>query len=803
MRVVSNRTADIRSIHLRPLTMLQAVLILAIPALVIYANSLRNAFVFDDHYLVLLNPQIQDLSQYPRAFQVDAQRALDRPADRGVTHRPLRAALLAVQFHFFGANPTGFRAVSLLLHVLNGVLVFAIFRKVLGRPWPSLFTALIFVVHPVQTESVAYVSGQRDVLFTTFYLAGFLSFVQYRHTQRALWLGAAAAAYVMGLMSKEMAITLPLLCALYDLVRNLPGRGEGVHTPLVRSVLEGARSVVARDKMLYGAAAAVLAAALFYFVFVANPSHQRTLYGGGLGPTLNTSARIVVHYVKQLSVPLTLNADYSYNAFPASASTVDPRGLLAVLILAAIGYGLVFLLRVDRWAAFGGFWFFITLLPVSQIIPHHEMVAEHYLYLPAIGFALVVAHAVERGVRSPRYGFPVLVGCAAILLLLGLRTIVRNRDWKDDLALWTKTVQTAPQAARSRLNLAQALRSNGRDEEAIEQFRVYSTIRPDSPSAQIGMGDIYRQMGRYDDAAAQFTKALELSPESAAAALGLAQTYVAMGESDKATEISNHLLRAQFHDEASYRRVGETFAAAGLHGQAVAAYRKGLELNPLDVALHVALGKAYTAAGQHERALEAYREALKLRPGSPGIRNYLGAAYLETGQLQLATEVFLEAIKLDPDYAEARNNLGITYHRLGRRAEAEAEFRRALALQPDSTEFRQNLDLMLNRVAEPSLHDLERAVRESPGSARDHFNLGAAYGNRGDLARAAQQFERARALDPDNPRIHYAIGLVHAQRGEQALARRAWQRALQLDPTFAMARERLAELGPGGAGVGR
>ncbi|MGH7410888.1 MAG: glycosyltransferase family 39 protein, partial [Candidatus Methylomirabilis sp.] len=329
---MSHRKAAIRSIHLRPLTVLQAVLILAIPAVVIYANSLRNAFVFDDHYLVLLNPQIQDLGRYPRALQWDAQRALDRPADRGITHRPLRAALLAVQFHFFGANPIGYRTISILIHILNGVLAFAIFKKVLGRPWPSLFAASLFVVHPIQTEAVAYVSGQRDVLFTTFYLAGFLSFVQYRHTQQPLWLGAAAAAYIMGLLSKEMAITLPLLCALYDLIRNLPGRGEGVATPLHRAVLESLRGMVSRDRTLYGVAGVLLVAALFYFVFVANPSHQRTLYGGGIGPTLNTSARIVVHYLKQLSVPLTLNADYSYNAFPVSPSAVDPRGLLAALI---------------------------------------------------------------------------------------------------------------------------------------------------------------------------------------------------------------------------------------------------------------------------------------------------------------------------------------------------------------------------------------------------------------------------------------------------------------------------------------
>jgi len=792
-----------RSIQLRSLATLQTVLLLASVAFLIYVNSLRNAFVFDDYWLILQNPEIQDIGQYPKMFQWDVQRSLARPADRGTTHRPLRTAFLAVQFRFFGPNPTGYRVVSLLLHVLNGSLVFAIFRKLLGRPWPALFTAMLFVVHPVQTEAVAYISGQRDVLFTAFYLAGFLSFVQYRATRQSSWLSAAAIAYVLGLLSKEMAITLPLLCAVYDLVRDLPGRAAAVATPLRKAVWDSFQGMVARDKVLYAGAGAVLAVGLFYFVVVANPSHQRTLYGGGLGPTLNTSARITVHYLKQLVFPVTLNADYSYNAFPVSTSISDPRGLLAALLLAGIGYGLVLLLRVDRWAAFGGLWFFVTLLPISQIIPHHELLAEHFLYLPSIGFCLVAGCAVERGLALRRFAKPIMAGFAAILLLYSVRTVIRNRDWKDELTLWTKTVRTAPQSARAHLNLAQAFRSNRRNEEAIEQFRAYSAIRPESPSGEIGMGDTYRLLGSYSDAVAHFTKALELSPDSAAAAVGLAQTYVALGQSDKAAEISNRVVQAQFHDEESYRRLGDAFNAAALHAQAIEAYRKGIELNPLNVKLQTALGKAYTAIGQHEKAPEAYRAALKLRPGSPSIRNYLGAAYMETGQAQLAAQIFLEALRLDPDYAEARNNLGIAYYRLGRRAEAEAEFRRALALQPGSTEFKQNLDLALNRPAEPSLTALEREVREAPASARAHFNLGSAYGNQGDLERAAREFQQALKLDPTNPLIHYAIGILHAQRGERALARKAWQRALELDPSFALARQRLAEQPSEGARLAR
>jgi len=220
------------STRLRAPTTLQALLLLALFCGLIYANSLRNGFVFDDYALIPDDPAIQSLAQYPKAFEWDAQRIGRLPSDRGTTHRPLRTALLAVQFHLFGLNPTGYRTVNLLLHVLNGLLVFLIVRTLLGRPLTALFAAGLFVAHPIQTEAVAYISGQRDLLFTAFYLGGFLSFVRYRLTQRLRWLAGAFVAYLLGLLSKEMAITLPLLCALYDLIARLPGPASPVAPPL-------------------------------------------------------------------------------------------------------------------------------------------------------------------------------------------------------------------------------------------------------------------------------------------------------------------------------------------------------------------------------------------------------------------------------------------------------------------------------------------------------------------------------------------------------------------------------------------
>ncbi len=605
----------------RPKT-LHAVLLLAVLASLAYGNSLQNGFVLDDQMLITQNWEIRNLSELPRVFTRESRRSVPLPSDRGVTHRPVRTAVLAVEYYFFGRHPAGYRTVNILLHILNGALVFMLLRTLLGRPWPALFAAALFIVHPIQTEAVAYIAGQRDVLFTTFYLLGVLSFVRYRATDRLGYLALAGLAYLFSLFTKEMAITLPLLWVGYDLLRALPGAGPAVAPPLGHALREGLRVVLQRHKWLYLSMAAALALLLLYFVFVANPSHQRALYGGGLGPTLATSARIVVHYLEILVFPMTLNAD-SYGAFPVSRSLADPQGLLAFLVLGALGYGLFRLLRVDRWATFGGLWFFVALLPVSQLIPHQELVAEHFLYLPSVGFCLVIALLIERGLAIPRAATTVAAAFGLVLLLFGIRTVLRNRDWKDELTLWTKTVQAAPRSYWAHQRLGDAYKSRGRYEEAVREYKVVQALTPGHAAEFIAIGDSYRRLGQHDEAANEFSRALEVSPNSVAARLGLAQTYVAMDRLDRAREeyvrVSRFVLRAA----QDFRATGDAEMAEGRPTEAVQSYLSGLEFNPFDPALQIGLGKAYEALGRYEEAAATYRRALQLDPASTPAKGHL------------------------------------------------------------------------------------------------------------------------------------------------------------------------------------
>ena len=598
-----------------------ALLILAALAFLAYVNSLGNGFVFDDNLLLTHAREFRNPATFQRLFDRDSSRTSPLPADQEITHRPVRTVALAIQHHFFGRNPAGYRMVNILLHILNGLLVFVLLRVLVSRPWPALLGASLFIVHPIQTESVAYIAGQRDVLFTAFYLLGFLSYVWYRGTTRTGCLILAGLAYLLGLLTKEMAITLPLLWVAYDLFQSLPGTGPGVTLPLGKALRTGIQVTFERSKRLYLVMGAVLGLLLLYFVVVANPSHQRALYGGGLGPTLMTSARIFLYYLQQMVFPLTLNAD-SYGAFAVSRSLADPRGFLALLILGGLSYGLFRLLRSDRWITFGGLWFFLTLLPVSQIIPHQELVAEHFLYLPSVGFCLVVSVFIERGLAVRRAAPAVAAVVLLALLLLGARTVVRNRDWKDELTLWSKTVQVAPHSYWSHQRLGDAYKSLGRYEEAIGEYKLVQALTPGYPTEYIAIGDSHRRMGQYEEAADQFRRALAISPNSVAARLGLAHAYLAMGLLERAREVHQQVARFVSKAAEDLRASGDAKMAAGLALEAVQAYRNGLEFNPFDPMLQIGLWRAYTALGQHEKAAAAYRNALELDPAVAPVKGH-------------------------------------------------------------------------------------------------------------------------------------------------------------------------------------
>ena len=507
--------------------LLVAALLVAAVA-VAFGNALQNEFVYDDRLLIVDNPAV-------RAPLTDLH-AL-------AFYRPLRTLSYRVDYAVGGLDPRIFHAMNLVYHAATTVLVSAVLTRVGASPVAATTGALLFAVHPVQTDSVTYASGRRDVLCGLFFTAGFLAYLRYRETRRSSALVAALSSYVLAILAKEMAITLPLVCFLYDrfsMARAsapspMPdGRSEQPRPVQLQGASERATQQMRRSR-LFAAIAGVGVTWAVYGTFVRRVVAVTGWHGGSVGSNVATVLRIWAHYLALVVWPARLSADYSYRAFPVSTGFLDARALGAALLLLALA-------AVARWrwrrgdlAGFGAAWWAVTLLPVSHLVPYRELLAEHYLYLPIVGVAVVVAGVVDAaGRRATVAGVParrIVLAVALVATLAAIaRTIVRNRDWYDGASLWAATVATVPDCARAHFNLGQVYFERVRFDDAEREWRAAIAITPDDLDTLLALATLYDRQARFDEAERWANAALTRDPDDVRA-LTLAG-WIALGAGD-------------------------------------------------------------------------------------------------------------------------------------------------------------------------------------------------------------------------------------------------------------------------------
>src|SRR6266568_3361025 len=380
-----------------------------------YANSLGNEFVFDDYLLVLGNNRIRSINA----------------ALFWNSYRPIRDISYAIDYALWGERAFGFHLTNLVIHAANVLLVFALIRRFTESLVTATLAALIFAVHPIQTDAVTYISGRRDLLFTFFYLLAFHSYLTY---YRRRWSPQAVVYFVLffllwalSLLSKEMAASLPILIFVWHYC----DAWEEEERSWWRQSAHTAGKAFKREQWLYISLWLIGIAFTLYWVFIKGASQRVTAgkinyWGGSFYTNFLTVMRVHAWYLKQLVYPTPI-AQY-LGSFEISRSIFDWRVVLSMAVVGGALCGGFLLLKRDKLMAFAVLSYFVILLPVSQIIPHHELLADHYLYPPMMSFGLFVAFLAKRfAVRSDRakrfaYGF-----AGVGLIVLAFMTVVRNR----------------------------------------------------------------------------------------------------------------------------------------------------------------------------------------------------------------------------------------------------------------------------------------------------------------------------------------------------------------------------------------
>ena len=582
-----------------------------------YANSLQNQYVFDDLHLITARSQLTGVETIPRLLLSGKGLAYYRPL-RTISYtldytlnKKLWYRLASQQWTDRGLVPFGYHVSNIFYHIVTALLVYLVIFKLSCNARVAFIGASLFALHPVHTDSVTYLSGRRDILFTLFYLAGFYFFLRYRQGKRLFFIAAAFFMYLLSMGSKEMGVTLPALFLAYDLVKNFNRDETRTNRGYGKALFLSFKKSIAQGYFLYPLTFLGALAFSYYKVFIKSPSLQDTYYGDSALTTFLTVGRILVHYIRLFVYPIRLNADYSYNAFPLSTSFYEPSTCASIILLLLLVYLALKLLVNHRMVAFGIAWFFITILPVCHIIPHHELLAEHYLYLPSVGFCLVAALSGEHLLAKGKRTFFLTCCFLAVVALFSFRIADRNRDWSDSLTLYEKTVKTAPQCARAHSNLGEAYASRGRIDEAIAACGEALAIKPRYAEGHYNLGFAYFKKGMLDEAIAEYTEAISEEPRYPKALNNLGAAYLEKGEPHKA----------------------------------VFYYMKAVEFKSVRPEVLVGLGAAFSKMGMIDRAIARVKTALALKPSLAVAHNNLAYFYYLKQDYALAIEHCDKAIQ--------------------------------------------------------------------------------------------------------------------------------------------------------------
>jgi tetratricopeptide (TPR) repeat protein len=462
--------------------------------LVAYSNNFTAEFVYDDYPFIVENASIRSLSN-PARFFYDRASFSDKGAY--VIYRPLAALSFAANYAVAGYRPASYHAVNIILHAICGLLVYLFFFDLFRHRIYALFVALLFVLHPVQTEAVSWISARGNPMFLVFLL---LSLICYRRwtlhsARRPLLYSLALTFSLLSLLAKEMAVVLPVLLLILDITINRPEAKE-------------------QWKQRFMAIIPFFALSGLYVLvrhLVLGETKQMEYWGGSFSASALSMVKAFAYYVRLMFMPRPLMVEY---VVPISRSILQPPVLISLAILLAIGILWLFSYRRLPLIAFGISWFFASLIPVSNIIPLQAIMNERFLYLPSIGFCAILASPVLL-VRREGKSFLYKAGILALFFICvgyAVLTYSRNRDWRNSLSLWTASVEASPAGTTSQYNLGLELFRRGRYDEAIEHLKIACLFQEHFPSAHGVLGNIYLAQGKIDAAIREYEIGLNQAP---------------------------------------------------------------------------------------------------------------------------------------------------------------------------------------------------------------------------------------------------------------------------------------------------
>ena len=579
------------------------ILLIILLSFVSYFNIFQNEFVWDDHIFILDNPDIRSFSNLPLFFSQDVY---------GL-YRPIRSLHYTFVYSIAGKAEFFYHFNSLFFHTIISILVYIIIYEIINKNNIALISALIFVTHPIHTGRVTNITAGFDLFGIFFMLLAFYFYIKFSKGNNKKYFLFSLILFLIAVFSSEETIVLPLIIILYEFCFNREKFSKN--------------SIKNNIKKYFP----FFLIALFYIVvrfFVLGFRGRIEEYlAGSFFLTMLTMLKVYVYYIYLLIVPVNLTL---FREVEAVSSLLDFKVLISALILISI---IFFTLRYNKNKIifFSVFWFFITLLPFSNLLPLQVFMAERYLYVPSIAFSLLLAYLIFtiynfqlkkiKNKNKINHGIVILI--VLLLSFYVFSAVSRNNDFKDNLTLWSKTVATNPENSKAHDNLGFTYERAGDTKNALAEFEKSVELQPDNFKALGNLGVAYAKLGRYNESLIALKKSIEI------------------------------------------RKYHKTYNKLGL---------------------------VYVELNDEEKAIEKFEEAIKINSRYAKAHNDLGTVYGRMEEIDWALLEFNEAIRIDKDYADAHYNLGILLEFLNQEDLARKEFEIAFSLEPENELYKKKMN---------------------------------------------------------------------------------------------------------------
>jgi Tfp pilus assembly protein PilF len=511
-----------------------------------------------------------------------------------------------LDYQLFRSRVGGHHWTNVIFHIANSILLYVVLKRMSGSVWKSALVAALFAVHPLNVESVAWVSERKTVLCTFFWFLGMWSYAYYVERPTPYRYCLILMTFSLGLMSKPMIVTFPFTLLLLD------------YWPMGRLTSWKMFSRLLFEKIPLFILAAIVGIATFLSSF-----HGDVTISIDKLPLVDRMANAVVSYAKYLGKmfwPENLAVFYPYSREFGSFQIIG-----SVLLLSVISCLAIFLAHKYRYALMGWLWYLGTLVPVIGLIQvGKQAMADRYAYIPMIGLFIIIAWGIPDLLRGwPRRKIIFVISSVAVISGLMICTVLQVRYWQNGVTLFEHALRATDMNSRAHYNLGIALTDMGKFKEAVYHFAYAMRLEPEYAGPYGYMGIALAMQGKTDEAVVYYQEALRMKQD----------------------------------DETTHNNLGVALAGKGKFDEAIVHFQQALRIRPDYTHANRNMAGALARLGKQEEAISYYEKALKLDRENAVTHNNLGLALADVGRDQEAIGHFQEALKINPYYEDAINNL--------------------------------------------------------------------------------------------------------------------------------------------------